>query len=80
MQFILWFVSSVELSERHGRLERRFEAFIDAFVRSATATSFVALVAEKVTRVRRAAHKLARAGLFEPFGDGFLSFLHKKGC
>ena len=78
VQLILWFVSSGELSERHRGLERRFKAFVHAFIVSATTTSFVALVAEEVARVRRAAHEFARAGLLEPFSDGFLSLLHKK--
>ena len=78
MQLILWFVSSWELSERHCGLERRFKAFVHALVISATTTSLIALVAEKVARVRRAAHEFSRAGLLEPFCDGFLSLLHKK--
>lgn len=68
----------LELSERHGRFERRFKAFVNALVIPTTAASFVALAAEKVARVRRAAHQFACASLFEPFRDGFLSFLHKK--
>ena len=74
------YCSSVELSERHGGLERRFETFVHALIVSATTASFVALGAEEVARVRRAAHEFARAGLLEPFCYGFLSLLHKKGC
>jgi len=78
---IFWFNSLfLELCERHGGLKRRFKAFVNTLVISATATSFVALAAEKVAHVRRAAHQFACASLFEPFRDGFLSFLHKKGA
>ena len=66
------------LRERHRGLERLFEALVDTLVRTGATTRLRALVAEKVTRVGRATHQFAAAGHFEPFCDGFLSFLHKK--